>query len=58
MASVKIGEVKFTVLSEDSQTFRCGKTVTTVRLRSHDTEIEVVTSKDWVQVLGAERVAE
>lgn len=49
---VEINGHVYTVHSEESQTFRCGKTVTSVTLRKEDTEIETTTSGDWKQLLG------
>ena len=43
----------FTVYSEEAETFRCGKTITTVVLRKDDTEIKVSTAGDWKTLLSA-----
>lgn len=46
---------KYRLISKESETFRCGKTVTTVVLRElgGDSELTITTSKEWKQVLGA-----
>jgi hypothetical protein len=54
MAKISINEHLFTIHSETSQTFRCGKTITTVELRKADTEITINTAGDWKQLLGVE----
>lgn len=55
---VEIQGLHYTVATCESQTFRCGKTVTTVVLRSleGDTEISLDTAKDWMKILGAKNV--
>jgi hypothetical protein len=49
---VSINEHVYTIHSETSETFRCGKTITTVELRKADTEIVVTTAGNWKQLLG------
>ena len=51
MAKVVINKQVYTIHSEESHTFRCGKTVTVVELRKEDTEITVTTAGNWKQLL-------
>ena len=51
---VLLNEHVYTIHSETSEMFRCGKTITTVELRKADTEITINTAGDWKQLLGVE----
>jgi hypothetical protein len=55
MTKISINEHVYTIHSETSQTFRCGKTITTVELRKADTEITINTAGDWRQLLGVKQ---
>ena len=51
---VVVNGVAYTVHTEEFETFRCGKTITTVVLRNSGTEICVTTSGNWRELLGVE----
>jgi hypothetical protein len=51
---VVINGVAYTIHTEEFETFRCGKKITTVVLRNSGTEICVTTSGYWRKLLGVE----
>jgi len=51
---VLINGVAYIIHTEEFETFRCGKKITTVVLRNSGTEICVTTSGNWRELLGVE----
>lgn len=57
---VEIQGVAYTVKSLEQQSFRCGKIITSVILRSQagDTEISMDTAGNWLELLGVKDVTD